>query len=129
MRRCRHERVDGQALSLAALRTQLEQHCKIEIPAVVDMPPLSPRMRELFVTTLRQDVQTTLTAMDNRDANGAAQQLHSMAGALGAVQLDDMASAFVGLELRLTGMAVTPALALEVRQHLARLTALLDTLE
>ena len=30
---------------------------------------------------------------------------------------------------RLTGMAVTPALALEVRQNLARLNALLDTLE
>ncbi|MDR9877920.1 ATP-binding protein [Pseudomonas allii] len=116
-------------LSLAALRAQLEQHCKIEMPAVVEMPPLSPRMRELFVTTLRQDVQTTLTALDNQDANGAAQQLHSMAGALGAVQLGDLASTFVALELRLTGMAVTPALALEVRQHLARLSALLDTLE
>ena len=116
-------------LNLATLRTQLEKHCKIEVPAVVDMPPLSPRMRELFVTTLRQDVQATLTALDNRDANGAAQQLHSMAGALGAVQVADMAGAFVELELRLTGMAVTPALALDVRQTLARLTALLDTLE
>ena len=110
-------------------RTQLEKHCKIEVPAVVDMPPLSPRMRELFVTTLRQDVQATLTALDNQDANGAAQQLHSMAGALGAVQVADMAGDFVELELRLTGMAVTPALALDVRQTLARLTALLDTLE
>ena len=41
-------------------------------------------MRELFVTTLRQDIQTTLTALDAADANSVAQQLHSMAGALGA---------------------------------------------
>ncbi len=81
------------------------------------MPALSPKMRELFVTTLRQDVHTTLAALDNQDANGAAQQLHSMAGALGAVQLGDMANAFVELELRLAGMAVTPALALEVRRN------------
>ncbi|MGH2421735.1 sensor histidine kinase [Pseudomonas sp. C 49-2] len=116
-------------LNLATLRTKLEKYCKIDVPAVVEMPPLSPKMRELFVTTLRQDVQATLAALDNQDANGAAQQLHSMAGALGAVQLGDMASAFVELELRLTGMAVTPALALEVRRNLAGLTALLDTFE
>lgn len=116
-------------LNLANLRAQLQQHCKIEVPAVVEMPALSPKMRELFVTTLRQDVHTTLAALDNQDANGAAQQLHSMAGALGAVQLGDMANAFVELELRLAGMAVTPALALEVRRKLTSLTALLDTFE
>ncbi|WP_047540857.1 hybrid sensor histidine kinase/response regulator [Pseudomonas simiae] len=116
-------------LNLATLRAQLEKHCKIEVPAVVDMPPLSPKMRELFVTTLRQDVHTTLAALDNQDASGTAQQLHSMAGALGAVQLVDLANAFVELELRLTGMAITPTLALEVRRNLARLTALLDSFE
>lgn len=52
-----------------------------------------------------------------------------MAGALGAVQLVDLANAFVELELRLTGMAITPTLALEVRRNLARLTALLDSFE
>ncbi|MNH42879.1 hypothetical protein D3C72_2302530 [compost metagenome] len=52
-----------------------------------------------------------------------------MAGALGAVRVEALASAFVELECRLTGMAITPALALQVRQQLARLTDLLDTLE
>ncbi|MBF6035707.1 response regulator [Pseudomonas sp. P155] len=117
-------------LNLATLRTQLEQHCKITVVPVIDTPPsLSAKMRELFVTTLRQDIQTTLTALDAADANSVAQQLHSMAGALGAVQINALASAFVELECRLTGMAVTPALAVAVRQNLTRLQDLLDSLE
>ncbi|WP_095189887.1 hybrid sensor histidine kinase/response regulator [Pseudomonas sp. Irchel 3E19] len=117
-------------LNLATLRTQLEQHCKIAVAPVIDAPPsLSAKMRELFVTTLRQDIQTTLAALDAADANSVAQQLHSMAGALGAVQINALASAFVELECRLTGMAVTPALAVAVRQNLTRLQDLLDSLE
>ncbi|WP_460091454.1 hybrid sensor histidine kinase/response regulator [Pseudomonas sp. S2_E02] len=117
-------------LNLATLRAQLEQHCKIALASAIDAPPaLSAKMRELFVTTLRQDIQTTLAALDAADANSVAQQLHSMAGALGAVQINALASAFVELEYRLTGMAVTPALAVAVRQNLTRLQDLLDSLE
>ncbi|MGO2451872.1 ATP-binding protein [Pseudomonas taetrolens] len=117
-------------LNLETLRTQLESHCQTALAPVVAAPPtLSPKMRELFVSTLRQDIQTTLAALDAADANGVAQQLHSMAGALGAVQVEAMASAFVELECCLTGMAITTALAMEVREQLARLTDLLDTLE
>lgn len=117
-------------LNLATLRAHLEKHGKIALPAT-SAPPiqLSAKMRELFVTTLRQDIHTTLTALDNADANRVAQQLHSMAGALGAVQVEAMATTFVELEYRLHGMAVTRALDLEVRQNLARLNDLLDTLE
>ncbi|MBI6631711.1 response regulator [Pseudomonas paralactis] len=116
-------------LSLATLRAELEKYCQIVLPAVAEQPTLSPKMRALFVTTLRQDVGTTLAALERANANQVAQQLHSMAGALGSVQLKALASEFVELECRLTGMAVTPALDLEVRQRLARLNALLDTLE
>ena len=117
-------------LNLATLRAHLEKHCKIVLPATSAAPiQLSPKMRELFVTTLRQDIHTTLTALDSSDANRVAQQLHSMAGALGAVQIEAMATTFVELECRLNGMAVTRALDLEVRQALARLSDLLDTLE
>ncbi|WP_248750406.1 hybrid sensor histidine kinase/response regulator [Pseudomonas sp. MWU15-20650] len=116
-------------LNLSTLRVQLEKHCKVALPPVTEPLTLSVKMRELFVTTLRQDVQATLMALERADANGVAQHLHSMAGALGSVQVSALATAFVELECRLTGMAVTPALALEVRQHLARLNALLDTLE
>ena len=117
-------------LNLATLRAHLERHCKIALPATSVAPlKLSPKMRELFVTTLRQDMQTTLTALDNADAHRVAQQLHSMAGALGAVQLEELATTFVELECRLNGMSVTHSLDLEVRQKLARLKDLLDTLE
>lgn len=116
-------------LNLATLRAQLEQHCQVALPAAVELPQLSPKMRELFVSTLRQDVHATLAAMNLNDANAVGQHLHSMAGALGAVQMGAMATAFVALECRLTGMAITPALALEVRQNLAQLNALLDALE
>ncbi|WP_194788659.1 hybrid sensor histidine kinase/response regulator [Pseudomonas sp. UFMG81] len=117
-------------LNLATLREHLEKHCKIDLPAAIAAPiKLSPKMRELFVTTLRQDVSATLAALDNADATRVAQQLHSMAGALGAVQVEAMATAFVDLECRLNGMAVTSALDLEVRQNLSRLQDLLDTLE
>jgi two-component system capsular synthesis sensor histidine kinase RcsC len=117
-------------LNLATLRAHLQSHCQIAFAQVADTPPtLSPKMRELFVSTLRKDIQTTLSALDAADANSVAQQLHSMAGALGAVQVEALAQAFVGLECRLTGMSITPPLALEVRQQLARLTDLLDALE
>ncbi|WP_336346345.1 hybrid sensor histidine kinase/response regulator [Pseudomonas monsensis] len=117
-------------LNLATLRTQLQSHCQTVIAPVADATPtLSPKMRELFVATLSRDVQTTLTALDAANASSVAQQLHSMAGALGAVRVEALASALVELECRLTGMAITPALALQVRQQLARLTDLLDTLE
>ncbi|WP_409317497.1 ATP-binding protein [Pseudomonas sp. KCJK9016] len=117
-------------LNLAHLREHLEKHCKIDLPAAIVAPiQLSPKMRELFVTTLRQDVSATLAALDNADATRVAQQLHSMAGALGAAQVEAMATTFVDLECRLNGMEVTTALDLEVRQNLARLKDLLDTLE
>lgn len=116
-------------LNLATLRAKLEEHCKTTLAPVTTMPQLSPKMRELFVSTLRQDIRTTLAALDADDASRVAQQMHSMAGALGAVQLEALASTFVELECRLAGMAVTTALAVEVRQNLARLHDLLDALE
>ncbi|WP_054911951.1 MULTISPECIES: hybrid sensor histidine kinase/response regulator [Pseudomonas] len=117
-------------LNLTTLRAHLEKYCNIDLPpADAAQLRLSPQMRALFVTTLRQDIDTTLTALSGGDAMQVAQQLHSMAGALGAVQNTAMATAFVELENRLHGMTLTRALGLEIRQHLARLGELLDTLE
>jgi two-component system capsular synthesis sensor histidine kinase RcsC len=117
-------------LNLDTLRMHLERYCKNTLPTTSAEPlQLSPKMRELFVTTLRKDIQTTLMALDRADTNYVAQQLHSMAGALGAVQVEAMSITFVDLESRLKGMAVTNALDLEVRQNMARLKDLLDTLE
>lgn len=129
-------------LNLHTLRTQLLKHCKLAgpTPAIVaatrsatagaaEQVKLSPKMRELFVSTMQRDHRTTLAALDRGDASAVAQQLHSMAGALGAVQAGAMAIAFTELECRLMGLTVTPALAREVRQKLQLLTDLLNTLE
>lgn len=129
-------------LSLQTLRAQLSKHCNIVVlaPTVDARPPLaagnttdqvqlSPKMRELFVKTMQQDRQSALTALHSGDASAVAQQLHNMAGALGSVQAGAIALAFTELECRLTGLALTPALAQEVMQKLQRLTELLDSLE
>lgn len=119
-------------LNLPTLRKQLLRYCKAEITApsivVADQVQLSPRMRELFVSTLQNDIQSVLAALTRADANAVAQQLHSMAGALGAVQAGNLAAAFADLEYRLMGLTVTPALAQEVRMQLERLEALINTL-
>ena len=129
-------------LSLQTLRAHLEKYSKTTTaepvmvaaanPAPVATPgrlQLSPRMRELFVSTLQEDLHITLAALDDDDANAVARQLHSIAGALGAVQLNALARALAGLECRLTGFSLTPALALEVRQMLQQLGDFLSAQE
>ena len=127
-------------LNLQTLRAHLGKYSKItgaaavmvaaETPAPVpahDRLQLSANMRELFVSTLQEDLRITLQALDNGDASAVAQQLHSMAGALGAVQLSSLARALAALECQLTGFSVTPALAQEVRLLLQQLNTLLST--
>jgi two-component system capsular synthesis sensor histidine kinase RcsC len=129
-------------LNLKTLRAQLMEHCEIAVSAhatfaadslvpevAVDSVQLSPKMRELFISTMKQDRQTTLAALDSGDSNAVARQLHSMAGALGAVQAGAMAIAFAELESRLMGLSITPALALEVNTQLERLNVLLNSFE
>jgi two-component system capsular synthesis sensor histidine kinase RcsC len=128
-------------LNLLTLRTQLLKHARIGAPTqtivnhsltseyAIDHVQLSPKMRDLFISTMQQDRQATLIALDSGDASTVARQLHGMAGALGAVQAGAMARSFAELECRLMGLTVTPALALEVRQMLERLSALLNALE
>ncbi|WP_192564809.1 hybrid sensor histidine kinase/response regulator [Pseudomonas gozinkensis] len=129
-------------LNLKTLRTKLLECCvkpvspnasvaddslAHEVPA--DSVQLSPKMRELFICTMKQDRQTTLAALDSGDSNTVARQLHSMAGALGAVQAGSMAIAFAELESRLMAGSITPTLILEVNTQLDRLNALLNSLE
>lgn len=131
-------------LDLAGLRALLVKHCNITALSSTlnseDRPPpkktiakqlqLSPTMRELFVRTLRQDTQATLAALDSGDIGLAAQKLHSMAGALGAVRAEDASTALVKLEHRLTGLTVaSPSIDRDVRQQLNQLCSMLDGLE
>ncbi|WP_085654127.1 MULTISPECIES: hybrid sensor histidine kinase/response regulator [unclassified Pseudomonas] len=128
-------------LNLHTLRSQLLKHCKIAEPLPLDAPAavpdspapeqplqLSPKMRALFFSTLQQDIETVRALLHNDDAHGLAQQLHGMAGALGAVQASGLAQTCVQLESRLHGQCVTPDLARDINVTLERLTTMLDAL-
>ena len=129
-------------LNLPTLRAQLLKFCKgatLETvvdtvkPRVsgnsVDQVQLSPRMRELFISAMREDVHLAHTALGNSNASTLALQLHSMAGALSAVQSEALADICAELELQLTGRALTPKLVGDVTRFLERLETLLKNLE
>ncbi|WP_339495446.1 hybrid sensor histidine kinase/response regulator [Pseudomonas sp. RA_105y_Pfl2_P56] len=128
-------------LNLRLLRTQLLKHCRAPrtsyatVSSVAldtqpsDNPPqLSPRMRTLFLSTMQQDIDKTKAALEHNDAAAVAQRLHSMAGALGAVQSDNLSDSCVALENQLAGATLTPALIHETETVLGRLAAMLDAL-
>ena len=94
-----------------------------------DLLPLSAAMRALFITTLRDDLQKTRAALDSGDGGALANLMHSMAGALGAVQASVLATVCADLECRLAGHDITPPLAREVLHVQARLEALLNAQE
>lgn len=85
-------------------------------------------MRTLFVSTMQQDIQKARTSLQSNDAHGLAQLLHSMAGALGAVQAHRLSQTCVGLENQLAGRTITPAFTLEIETMLEQSTAMLDAL-
>ena len=66
--------------------------------ALDDRVQLSDKMRPLFISSVQQDVQRIGVALVQRDARGLGQLLHSIAGALGAVQALSLAQACIELE-------------------------------
>ncbi|MGY4664336.1 hybrid sensor histidine kinase/response regulator [Pseudomonas chlororaphis] len=99
-------------------------------PATGDtMIELSPKMRELFITTMRQDVQSVTDALDAQDPKRLAERLHSAAGALGAVQLSGLAKNCAELESRILQSAITSSVTLEVKSLIQSLTDILNALE
>ncbi len=122
-------------LTLHTLRTQLRKYCTLDEAAPAEqgtpqeLPQLSAKMRALFSSTLQQDIVKVRGLLENADTAALAQQLHSMAGALGAVQALSLADTCVRLENQLHGATlITPALAREIDAMLEHLAALLDTL-
>lgn len=93
------------------------------------MIELSPKMRELFITTMRQDVQSVTDALDAQDPKRLAERLHSAAGALGAVQLSGLAKNCAELESRILQSAITSSVTLEVKSLIQSLTDILNALE
>ncbi|PAU61860.1 hybrid sensor histidine kinase/response regulator [Pseudomonas sp. PICF141] len=128
-------------LNLHTLRTQLLKHCKLAETAPfspsptspdkaqsADRPQLSPKMRELFFSTMQLDIDALNVSLVNSDAAAMTRQLHSMAGALGAVQAAALAQTCIDLENRLEGQLITPDLVSDIGSMLGRLRAMLDAL-
>ena len=127
-------------LSLKTLREQLLGFCSLPVEAVSvsevstsvhpesfdDNVVLSPRMRDIFSVTMREDLARLNSALDSTDMPGIAQRLHSIAGAMGAVQAGELAHACTELECRLSSGAVNATLLADVRQMVRRIQNLLD---
>ena len=129
-------------LSMHTLHAQLLHYCKgvmINPGMMPEQPPapatgvdqvqLSPRMRELFFSTMYEDVRMTQVALDSNNAMALAHQLHSMGGALGSVQSYALADTCTELELQLRELGVTPQLAHDVSDWLERIATLLKKME
>lgn len=92
-------------------------------------PQLSPRMRPLFVQTMNHDLQRLDQTLASTDLQSAAERLHSIAGALGAVQAPALARACAEMECRLQDGPWSSSLEQQVRQLMQRLSELLAFLE
>lgn len=126
-------------LSLQTLRAQLVKLCKVK-PALEPRPEplaetcrdtvqMSDKMRPLFISSVQHDLQRIGAALEQRDARGIGQLLHSVAGALGAVQALNLAQDCIELENALNRGSLDTALALRVKAVMQRLSAVLDTLQ
>ncbi|MBC2656329.1 response regulator [Pseudomonas sp. MSSRFD41] len=98
-------------------------------PGDLEFPQLSARMRPLFVETLNHDLRRLDHTLASVDLQAAAERLHSIAGALGAVQARALARACAELECRLQDEPWSPSLEQQVRQLMQRLSELLAFLE
>ncbi|MGZ0701312.1 response regulator [Pseudomonas piscis] len=90
---------------------------------------LSPRMRPLFLETMKQDLLRLDQALERVDPQGAAERLHSIAGALGAVQASTLARSCAEMEYRLQEAPSSTSLEQEVRQLMQQLSELLLFIE
>ncbi|OLF53700.1 hybrid sensor histidine kinase/response regulator [Pseudomonas chlororaphis] len=93
------------------------------------MIELSPKMRELFISTMRQDIRHVTDALQANDAKRLAERLHSAAGALGAVQMTTLAKTCAEQESQILQSAITPSVVVEVEGLIQRLSDILNALE
>ena len=134
-------------LSLQALRSHLVRLCRPALaeapsrpqadslsaspsrsPAATDTVQVSDAMRALFITTLREDMQQLRLALEQGDQRRLGERLHSIAGALGAVQSRPLAEQCCALETALAESPLDAALADKLGGVLDRLSAILDAL-
>ncbi|MGE8459353.1 MAG: Hpt domain-containing protein, partial [Pseudomonas alloputida] len=97
-------------------------------PAATETVQVSDAMRALFITTLREDMQQLRLALEQGDQRRLGERLHSIAGALGAVQSRPLAEQCCALETALAESPLDAALADKLGGVLDRLSAILDAL-
>ncbi|MCU7646342.1 hybrid sensor histidine kinase/response regulator [Pseudomonas piscis] len=130
-------------MDLQHLWRQLSQLCPPRVDALAPLPPaprpteperqqlpqLSPRMRPLFVETMNHDLQHLDHTLASADLQSSVERLHSIAGALGAVQVTTLARACAEMECRLRDEPWSASLEQQVRQLMQRLSELLAFIE
>lgn len=89
---------------------------------------VSVAMRPLFISTMRQDIQRIEAALLESNPENLIERLHSLAGALGAVQATDIAQKCIAIELQLSE-GLTPSLEQQTRGVLDMLSAIIASLE
>ncbi|MOA57693.1 Hpt domain protein [compost metagenome] len=78
---------------------------------------------------MQQDITLIRSALEQQDARTIAERLHSMAGALGAVQASSLANHCIDLEYQLHNTRLDAALTQKVQRALKRLATILSSLE
>ncbi|AVD86373.1 MULTISPECIES: hybrid sensor histidine kinase/response regulator [unclassified Pseudomonas] len=115
-------------LADSSSRAQAQSSSERPAPSTIETVQLSAAMRALFVSTMRQDMQQLRLALEQRDHQRLGERLHSIAGALGAVQAKALAEQCCALENALVDSPIDAALTENLRGVLDRLSAMLDTL-
>lgn len=97
-------------------------------PSNVDVVQLSPAMHELFASTMHDDMQKLRLALEQRNSQRLSDLMHSIAGALAAVQATSLADQCCALEIKLAETLLDDDLIDSVRALLDRLSRLLSNL-
>jgi two-component system capsular synthesis sensor histidine kinase RcsC len=87
---------------------------------------LSPRMRSIFIDTMRHDTERLTLALECGDSQSVRERLHSIAGAMGAVQANSLAQACAELEYQMESCILNEPLKAKVRQILQKIQTALD---
>ncbi|MFY9962228.1 response regulator [Pseudomonas sp.] len=98
-------------------------------PLPSESPHLSPDMRTLFISTMQEDMHLITAALERGDTRMIGERLHSIAGALAAVQVPRLAERCADLENLLSDATLDVPLKRDVDQVLQRLAAIMDNLE
>lgn len=121
--------VPGKSAPLAARPGLRSENRPVSPHPVRDRIQVSERMRPLFLSTMHDDLQRLAKALETGSGKAAAERLHSIAGAMGAVQAGALARACAELECQLLENTLSPTLVAQVRQLMQHLSELLLPLE